>query len=123
MRSDAPAVAVVGATGAAGGTLVRVLGERSFPASGLDLYASARSAGRRVSTHLGDIEVRELSADALRGADIVFFAAGAGTSRRHAPAVADGGGVAVDKSSAYRMDPSVPLVVPEVNAGTLGQHR
>jgi aspartate-semialdehyde dehydrogenase len=113
----------VGATGAAGGTLVRILGERAFPASALSLYASARSAGRRVSTHLGDIEVRELSGDALRGADIVFFAAGADTSRRHAPGVADAGGVAVDKSSAYRMDASVPLVVPEVNPAALGRHR
>jgi aspartate-semialdehyde dehydrogenase len=113
----------VGATGAAGGTLVRILGERSFPASTLDLYASARSAGRRVHTHLGDIEVRALTADALGGADLVFFAAGAGTSRRHAPAVAQGGGVAVDKSSAYRMNPDVPLVVPEVNAHTLDGHR
>jgi len=123
VRSDGPAVAVVGATGAAGGTLVRILGERSFPTSCLDLYASARSAGRRVSTHLGDVEVRELTTDALRGADIVFFAAGAGTSRRHAPRVAEDGGVAVDKSSAYRMDPAVPLVVPEVNPETLSQHR
>jgi aspartate-semialdehyde dehydrogenase len=123
VRSQRPAVAVVGATGAAGGTLVRILGERSFPASTLDLYASARSAGRRVSTHLGDVEVRALSGDALRGADIVFFAAGAGTSRRHAPAVAEAGGIAVDKSSAYRMDPAVPLVVPEVNPETLREHR
>jgi aspartate-semialdehyde dehydrogenase len=123
VRSEGPSVAVVGATGAAGGTLVRMLGERSFPASGLDLYASARSAGRHVSTHLGDLEVRELTADALRGADIVFFAAGAATSRRHAPMVAEGGGVAVDKSSAYRMDPAVPLVVPEVNPETLVRHR
>jgi aspartate-semialdehyde dehydrogenase len=102
---------------------VRILGERAFPASSLSLYASPRSAGRRVSTHLGELEVRELSGDALRGADIVFFAAGAATSRAHAPGVADAGGVAVDKSSAYRMDPGVPLVVPEVNAATIGQHR
>jgi aspartate-semialdehyde dehydrogenase len=122
-RSDGPVVAVVGATGAAGGTLVRILGERSFPASGLQLYASARSAGRRVPTYLGDIEVRELSGNALRGADIVFFAAGAATSRRHAPVVAESGGIAVDKSSAYRMDPAVPLVVPEVNPRALGMHR
>lgn len=123
MRSDRPTVAVVGATGAAGGTLVRILGERAFPASALELYASPRSAGRRVSTYLGDTEVRELSGDALRGADIVFFAAGAETSRRHAPGVADAGGIAVDKSSAYRMDPAVPLVVPEVNADRLSEHR
>jgi aspartate-semialdehyde dehydrogenase len=122
LRSDGPVVAVVGATGAAGGTLVRILGERSFPASALHLFASARSAGRHVPTHLGDVGVRELTANALEGADIVFFAAGAGTSRKHAPGVAGSGGVAVDKSSAYRMDPGVPLVVPEVNADTLSLH-
>ena len=62
---------------------MRILGERSFPASALSLYASPRSAGRRVSTHLGELEVRELSGDALRGADIVFFAAGAATLVPH----------------------------------------
>ncbi|MGD0194840.1 MAG: aspartate-semialdehyde dehydrogenase [Candidatus Dormibacteria bacterium] len=122
MRSDGPVVAVVGATGAAGGTLVRILGERSFPASALHLYASARSEGRHVPTHLGDLEVHELAESSLDGADIVFFASGAANSRRHAPGVAASGGVAIDKSSAYRMDPDVPLVVPEVNAETLGLH-
>jgi aspartate-semialdehyde dehydrogenase len=122
VQADLPSVAIVGATGAAGGTLVRVLGERSFPAACLRLYASARSAGTRVTTHLGDIEVQALTDDALRGIDVVFFAAGAATSRRHAPQVAGAGGVAVDKSSAYRMDPAVPLVVPEVNASALAGH-
>jgi aspartate-semialdehyde dehydrogenase len=88
----------------------------------LHLYASARSAGNHVTTHLGDLEVRALSNDALRGTDIVFFAAGAATSRRHAPRVASAGGVAVDKSSAFRLDPAVPLVVPEVNAASLATH-
>jgi aspartate-semialdehyde dehydrogenase len=123
MSSNDPAVAVVGATGAAGGTLLRVLGERGFPMSDLRLFASSRSAGRRLSTHRGDLEVREVLGSSLRGADIVFFAAGAQTSRSHAPGVADGGGVAIDKSSAYRMEPAVPLVVPEVNASILGRHR
>jgi aspartate-semialdehyde dehydrogenase len=122
VQADRPSVAIVGATGAAGSTLVRVLGERGFPAAGLRLYASARSAGTHVSTHLGDIEVQALTGDALGGTDVVFFAAGAATSRRHAPRVAGAGGVAVDKSSAYRMDPAVPLVVPEVNAGSLTGH-
>jgi aspartate-semialdehyde dehydrogenase len=122
VQADRPSVAIVGATGAAGSTLVRVLGERGFPAAGLRLFASARSAGTQVRTHLGDIEVQALTADALGGIDVVFFAAGAATSRRHAPRVAGGGGVAVDKSSAYRMDPAVPLVVPEVNAGSLAGH-
>ncbi len=122
MHAGGPAVAIVGATGAAGGTLVRVLGERRFPAGDLRVFASARSAGRHVATHLGDIEVRELKNGALEGADLVFFAAGAAVSRRHAPRVVAGGGVAIDKSSAYRMDPTVPLVVPEVNADAIAAH-
>jgi aspartate-semialdehyde dehydrogenase len=122
MQPDRPSVAIVGATGAAGGTLVRVLGERAFPAGGLSLFASPRSAGTHVATHLGEIEVHALSDDALSGIDVVFFAAGAATSRRHAPRVATSGGVAIDKSSAYRMDPAVPLVVPEVNPGALAGH-
>ena len=120
---DRPSVAIVGATGAAGGTLVRVLGERAFPAAELRLFASPRSAGAHVTTHLGDAEVEAVSDDALGGIDVVFFAAGAATSLRLAPRVAASGGVAVDKSSAYRMDPAVPLVVPEVNPGSLARHR
>ena len=118
-----PVVAVVGATGAAGGTLLRVLDERSFPRADLWLFASERSAGTRVRTRDGEREVRAVDDSGLRGADIVFFAAGAQTSRRHAPTVAGAGGVAVDKSSAYRMEPGVPLVVPEVNAHALSTHR
>jgi aspartate-semialdehyde dehydrogenase len=114
-----PVVAVVGATGAAGGTLLRVLEDRVFPIGDFRAFASARSAGALVRFRDHDIPVAEVDEAALEGADIVFFAAGADTSRRFAPVVAAGGGVAVDKSSAYRMDPGVPLVVPEVNAGTL----
>jgi len=115
--------AVVGATGAAGGTLLRVLEERAFPYAELRLFASARSAGRTITVGDTPLTVREVHDGALRGADMVFFAAGARTSLEHAPGVADAGGVAVDKSSAYRMEPAVPLVVPEVNADTLRSHR
>ena len=118
-----PRVAVVGATGAAGSTLLRVLGERGFPMADLRVLASERSAGTVVPTPRGELAVRAVTDAELRGADIVFFAAGAGTSRRHAPGVADAGGVAVDKSSAYRMEPAVPLVVPEVNPEALQRHR
>jgi len=102
--------------------LLRVLGERKFPLAALRVLASERSAGTHLQTPCGDLTVRAVSDDELRGADIVFFAAGSGTSRRYAPRVAGGGGVAVDKSSAYRMDPAVPLVVPEVNAHSLREH-
>jgi len=117
-----PVVAVVGATGAAGGTLLRVLEDRVFPIGDFRALASARSAGAIVRFRDSDVVVREVEDNLLAGADIVFFAAGAATSRRFAPMVAAGGGVAVDKSSAYRMDPAVPLVVPEVNADLLATH-
>jgi aspartate-semialdehyde dehydrogenase len=117
-----PVVAVVGATGAAGGTLVRVLEDRVFPIADFRALASARSAGAVVRFRDNDVLVREVDDTALDGVDIVFFAAGAETSRRFAPGVAAGGGVAVDKSSAYRLDPAVPLVVPEVNADMLAGH-
>jgi len=119
---DPPVVAVVGATGAAGGTLLRVLEDRVFPIGDFRALASARSAGAIVRFRDNDVVVREVEDNLLAGADIVFFAAGAATSRRFAPMVAAGGGVAVDKSSAYRMDPAVPLVVPEVNADLLATH-
>jgi aspartate-semialdehyde dehydrogenase len=122
MSSRAPVVAVVGATGAAGGTLLRVLEERRFPVSELRVFASARSDGAVVRHANRELVVRPVSDVALAGVDIAFFAAGPLTSRRHAPAVAQGGGVAVDKSSAYRMDRDVPLVVPEVNAAALAGH-
>jgi len=100
-----------------------VLAERAFPADELRAFASPRSAGSRVPWSGGELTVAAVTDDALRGADIVFFAAGARTSREHAPGVADAGGIAVDKSSAYRMEPAVPLVVPEVNAAALESHR
>ncbi|MDQ6855901.1 MAG: aspartate-semialdehyde dehydrogenase [Candidatus Dormibacteraeota bacterium] len=116
-----PVVAVVGATGAAGSTLLRVLEDRVFPIGDFRALASARSAGALVRFRDHDVPVEEVDEAALDGADIVFFAAGADTSRQFAPGVAAGGGVAVDKSSAYRMDLAVPLVVPEVNADTLAR--
>lgn len=119
---DPPVVAVVGATGAAGGTLLRVLEDRLFPIGEFHALASSRSAGAIVRFRDHDVVVGEVGDGLLASADIVFFAAGAGTSRRFAPVVAGGGGVAIDKSSAYRMDPAVPLVVPEVNAAALGGH-
>ncbi|MFI5313839.1 MAG: aspartate-semialdehyde dehydrogenase [Candidatus Dormibacteria bacterium] len=120
--NDPPVVAVVGATGAAGGTLLRVLEDRVFPIGDFHALASARGAGAMVRFRDHDVVVGEVDDDILTGADIVFLAAGADTSRRFAPVVAAGGGVAVDKSSAYRMDATVPLVVPEVNAGALAGH-
>jgi aspartate-semialdehyde dehydrogenase len=99
-----------------------VLQDRRFPVSRLSAFASARSAGTSISFREEDVVVTEVTEDGLRGAEIVFFAAGAETSRRFAPYVAETGGVAVDKSSAYRMDPLVPLIVPEVNGDLVAGH-
>ncbi len=118
-----PRVGVVGATGAAGGTVLRILEERRFPLVELRCMASARSAGTTVRHGGRELPVVEVSDEALDGLDVVFFAAGSETSKRYAPVVAEHGGVAIDKSSAYRMDPEVPLVVPEVNAAELDHHR
>lgn len=118
-----PVVALVGATGAAGGTLLRILEERAFPVADLRLMASERSVGSELRALGRSYRVEEATDDRVADCDVVFLAAGSGTARRLAPIVAAGGGVAIDKSSAYRLDPSVPLVVPEVNAETLVHHR
>jgi aspartate-semialdehyde dehydrogenase len=120
--SDGLRVAVVGATGAAGGTVLRILEERAFPVATLLALASVRSAGSEVEFGGTRLRVAEATPEALDGVDICFLAAGAGTARQLAPAVASRGGVAIDKSSAYRADPQVPLVVPEVNPETLDAH-
>ena len=115
-------VAVVGATGAAGSTVLRVLEERGFPVAELRALASGRSPGRTVGFGGVQLPVAAVSDRLVTGCDVVFFAAGAETSRRFAPVVAAAGGLAVDKSSAFRMDPQVPLIVPEVNARRLADH-
>ena len=118
--ADGLRVAVVGATGAAGSTVLRILEERSFPIADFRALASARSAGTTVRFAGRDHTVQEVSDEALDGVDVAFFAAGSATAKRFAPVVASRGGVAIDKSSAYRMDPAVPLVVPEVNGDLVG---
>jgi aspartate-semialdehyde dehydrogenase len=118
-----PRVAVVGATGAVGPEVLSILAERSFPAAEVVPFASARSAGTRVAYGDEQLEVRELTEDALGGFDLALFSAGGGTSKRYAPEAVKRGCVVIDKSSAFRMDPSVPLVVPEVNAGAADAHQ
>ena len=116
-------VGVVGVTGAAGSTVLRILETRRFPVADLRALASARSAGRVVTFAGREHAIAEATTEAVADLDICFLAAGGSTARTLAPAVAAAGGVAIDKSSAYRADPDVPLVVPEVNAHTLGRHR
>ncbi|MEN6339659.1 MAG: aspartate-semialdehyde dehydrogenase [Clostridiaceae bacterium] len=110
-------VAVVGATGMVGRMFLRVLEERKLPVSEYFLFASERSAGTEI-TFMGKTHtVRELTPDAFKGlgVDIALFSAGAGTSKTFAPIVAESGAVVIDNSSCWRMDPEIPLVVPEVN--------
>jgi aspartate-semialdehyde dehydrogenase len=115
-------VAVVGATGAVGGTMMRVLEERGFPVTELRPLASARSVGREID-YLGIPRiVRELTVDSFEGIHIALFSAGGPRSREFAPAAVEAGAVVIDNSSAYRMDPNVPLVVPEVNAAAIEGH-
>jgi aspartate-semialdehyde dehydrogenase len=108
-------VAIAGATGAVGEEFLRVLEQRDFPIGKLTLLASARSAGRPLQFRGREHICVELTAEALRDADLVLFSAGGSVSRAFAPAAAEAGAVVVDNSSAFRMDPAVPLVVPEVN--------
>ena len=112
-------IGIVGATGQVGGVMRAVLAERQFPVSQLRLFASARSAGRRVPWADGEIEIEDAETADYAGLDIVLFSAGGGTSLILAPRVAESGAIVVDNSSAWRMDPEVPLVVPEVNAHAL----
>jgi aspartate-semialdehyde dehydrogenase len=109
-------VAVLGATGAVGRTMLRILEERSFPVAELVPLASERSAGSRLPWRGREWEVRPPSAAAFAGCDVALFSAGAARSREWAPVAAAAGAVVIDNSSAWRMDPRVPLVVPEVNA-------
>jgi aspartate-semialdehyde dehydrogenase len=118
-----PAVALVGATGAAGSTVLRVLEDRGFPLRELRALASTRSQGTRLRFRDEELTVAAVDPSRLEGCDIVFLAAGGSTAAEYAPLVAAGGGVAVDKSSHFRMDPQVPLVVPEVNGERVREHR
>jgi aspartate-semialdehyde dehydrogenase len=108
-------VAILGATGAVGRTMLRVLEERSLPVERLTLLASERSAGTRIEWRGRELEVSAPAPGAFRGVDFALFSAGADRSRTWGPVAAEEGAVVVDNSSAWRMDPQVPLVVPEVN--------
>jgi aspartate-semialdehyde dehydrogenase len=108
-------VAVLGATGAVGRTMLRVLEERRFPADELVLLASERSAGETLRCQDRDWKVQAVTAGAFRNCDVALFSAGAARSREWGPVAAEAGAIVIDNSSAWRMDPQVPLVVPEVN--------
>jgi aspartate-semialdehyde dehydrogenase len=115
-------VAVVGATGAAGQTTLRILEERKFPVRELRCFASERSAGKTVGFRGEPHVIRGIEPTAFKGVDIAFCSAGSAQSREFAPMIVAAGAVVIDKSSAFRMDPAVPLVVPEINAHAARAH-
>jgi len=108
-------VAVAGATGAVGQTMIRVLEERNFPVSEIRFLASERSEGKELSFRSEKVRVRRLDHDSFDGVDIAIFSAGGDRSLTFGPSAAKAGAVVVDNSNAWRMDPEIPLVVPEVN--------
>jgi aspartate-semialdehyde dehydrogenase len=123
MNRNGLQVGVVGATGAVGVEMVRTLERRGFPVAKLTLLASARSVGKTVMFRGSEVGVQELKRDSFGGLDVALFSAGGGISREYAPLAVAAGCVVVDNSSAFRMDPAVPLVIPEINGEDAHQHR
>ncbi|MBW2172657.1 MAG: aspartate-semialdehyde dehydrogenase [Deltaproteobacteria bacterium] len=115
-------VAVAGATGAVGSQMLACLEERDFPVKNLKLLATARSAGQKLRFKGEEISVEELTETSFKGVDIGIFSAGGAASQKYAPSAAADGCVVVDNSAAWRMDPDVPLVVPEVNPQAMGEY-
>jgi len=116
-------VAIIGATGLVGQEFIKVLGQRNFPMSSLNLFASDRSAGRKLTVDDRELEVKETTQQSFDGMDIALFSAGAEISQHFSPIAAQAGTVVIDNSAAFRMDPEVPLVVPEVNADDIKEHK
>jgi len=116
-------IAIVGATGLVGQEFIKVLVQRNFPMNSIHLFASDRSAGKRLVVNHQEIEVKETVPDSFEGIDIALFSAGAEISRYFSPIAARSGAVVVDNSSAFRMVSTVPLVVPEVNPGDIKWHK
>ncbi len=121
--APSPVVAIIGATGAVGQAFLDCLATRRFPLSRLRLLASPRSAGTALPFGNSRITVETLAEDSFAGVDIALFSAGGDISRRYAPMAVAAGAVVIDNSSAFRMDPDVPLVIPEINAKALLDHR
>jgi aspartate-semialdehyde dehydrogenase len=118
-----PVIAIVGATGAVGAEFIGCLTARNFPVGKLKALASARSAGKTLDFRGEKIVVEELTDRSFDGVDIALFSAGGGISRKFAPIAVKAGAVVVDNSSAFRMDPDVPLVIPEINADRIRNHK
>ena len=123
MKKERYNVAVVGATGAVGSEIIKILEERRFPVDKISLLASSRSAGSFVKFHNKDVRVQLLNDESFEGIHIGLFSAGGTVSEKFAPIAANAGCIVIDNTSAFRMDPQVPLVVPEVNAHTMAQYK
>ena len=121
--SNDPVVAIVGVTGAVGAEFIATMDKRGFRVGKLKALASARSAGKTVSFRGHNVVVEELTERAFEGVDIALFSAGSGISKKYAPIAVKAGAVVVDNSSAFRMDPNVPLVIPEVNGNRIRDHK
>jgi aspartate-semialdehyde dehydrogenase len=118
-----PVVAIAGVTGAVGAEFIATMDRRRFPVGKLKALASARSAGKTVDFRGERILIEELTERSFDGVDIALFSAGGATSRKFAPAAVKAGAVVIDNSSAFRMDPGVPLVIPEINAQHIREHK
>jgi aspartate-semialdehyde dehydrogenase len=116
-------IAIAGATGMVGSAFIDILEQRKFPVKEIRFLASERSKGRILKFYGKDYSVEELTEDSFKGIDIALFSAGAGISKKFSPIAAKSGAIVVDNSSAFRMDPEVPLVVPEVNPGAVKRHK
>jgi aspartate-semialdehyde dehydrogenase len=116
-------VAVVGATGMVGQEFLKILQEREFPVRYLALFASEKTAGKKVLVFDQELEVKEIGVRCFQGMDIAFFSAGTEVSRHYAPRAVQEGALVIDNSAAFRMEPQVPLVVPEVNPQDLEHHK
>ena len=122
MKND-PVVAIAGVTGAVGAEFIATMDRRRFPVAKLKALASARSAGKTVGFRGETIVIEELTERSFDGVDIALFSAGSGISRKFSPAAVKAGAVVIDNSSAFRMDPDVPLVIPEINAQRIREHK
>jgi aspartate-semialdehyde dehydrogenase len=121
--SDDPVVAIAGVTGAVGAEFIATMDKRRFRVGKLKALASARSAGKRLGFRGEEIVIEELTADSFAGVDIALFSAGSGVSKKFAPFAVKAGAVVIDNSSAFRMEPDVPLVIPEINASRIREHK
>lgn len=116
-------IAVAGATGAVGVEILKVLEQRNFPVENLTLLASSRSAGTTIEFKGQTLTVKELTDDSFEAIDIALFSAGGSITKKFAPAAVQAGAVVIDNSSAYRMDPEVPLIIPEINPEDIKNHK